>query len=190
MINKKMMNKLYFTILAMAVAVFFILFLILLFTNIVYKEKLSILFAEVNHLRRLYRTYKIKEGIGNTNLMDKFVVNSKMRVNEQNALPYNIKEYLNNPKSCDNAAWKQIEQYVDDTQNLFVRKLTNNYPGLSQDDIHTILLMRLNLSNAEIATFYNIQLASLATRRYRLIKKMNVQNYCSIVDFIKTLFDD
>lgn len=97
---------------------------------------------------------------------------------------------MNNPKLCDNAAWEKIEQYVDDTQNLFVRKLINKYPALSQDDIHTILLMRLNVSNTEIAAFYNIQLASLATRRYRLIKKMNVQNHCSIGDFIKTLFND
>lgn len=190
MINEKTMNDLYLTILVLVVAIFFILFLILLFSNIVYKEKLSLLFAEVNQLRRLCKTDKTREPIENSNLMNDFAVNSKIRVDEQNILPCNIKEYLNNPKLCDNAAWEKIEQYVDDTQNLFVRKLINKYPALSQDDIHTILLMRLNVSNTEIAAFYNIQLASLATRRYRLIKKMNVQNHCSIGDFIKTLFND
>lgn len=86
--------------------------------------------------------------------------------------------------------WQNIEIYLDKQHNAFVQKLRARYPMLSQDDIHIILLMRLGICNARIAAFLNIQVSSLATRRYRILKKMKEKPDGSIIKFVMELFND
>lgn len=90
----------------------------------------------------------------------------------------------------DNRNWEQLVQYINITQNNFVKKLMIRYPSLTNEDIHTIMLMRIGMSNSEIADFYNILLPSLSTKRHRIIKKMGVQINGSTTDFIRDLFKD
>jgi hypothetical protein len=64
--------------------------------------------------------------------------------------------------------------------------LRHYYPVLSEDDIHVILLLRIDFSNAQISELFHILGSSFRIRRSRLKKKMNVS--CkSITDFIKSL---
>lgn len=84
--------------------------------------------------------------------------------------------------------WSKIEVFINNTQNQFVHRLNYNFPNLSTEDIHIILLMRLHLTSKEIATFYNIQLSSLNTKRYRLKKKMELDNSISIIEYINNLY--
>ena len=68
----------------------------------------------------------------------------------------------------------------------FIYKLRHYYPILSEDDIHIILLLRIDFSNAQISELFHILGSSFRIRRSRLKKKMNVS--CeSITDFIKSL---
>lgn len=48
--------------------------------------------------------------------------------------------------------------------------------------------MRLNLTNNEIANFFNIQPLSLNTKRYRLKKKMGLDKDLLIREYIDELF--
>lgn len=82
--------------------------------------------------------------------------------------------------------WNKIELWINLHQNGFVYKLRRYYPVLSEDDIHIILLLRIDFNNAQISELLHILGSSFRIRRCRLKKKMNVT--CeSITDFIKTL---
>lgn len=83
--------------------------------------------------------------------------------------------------------WQRLEELINQTQNSFVSKVRRDYPSLTENDIHIILLTRLGLTHQEIALSNNILLSSLRTRRNRLKKKMKVK--CdSLSNFIRELY--
>lgn len=182
------MNSIYVSILIFIAVCFFILSIILILQNFVSQERLKIQSAELNYLSQLYKQQRT-ELLDKSELKKKLMISSQSPTNKHNLGELEIKELLKCTQFCDKD-WDRIRQYINDTQNMFVWKLINKYPALSREDINIVLLMRLNISNAEIAAFYNIQLSSLATRRYRLMKKMELRSNTSIVEFINNLFND
>ena len=47
--------------------------------------------------------------------------------------------------------WAELESLVNLLQNDFTCKVRQNFPMLSRDDIHIILLMHIGMKNIEIA---------------------------------------
>lgn len=186
--NGNIMNSMYFSIIIFIAVCFFILSIVLVFRNIVSQEKLKIQSEEINNLNQLYRK-KCKELLDTSEIEQKLRLLSRPYSDKQEFPEQKIKELLKCAQLCGKD-WDKIRQYINDTQNQFVWKLINKYPTLSHEDINFILLMRLNVSNVQIAAFYNIQLSSLATKRYRLMKKMRLKSDTSIVEFINNLFND
>ena len=43
--------------------------------------------------------------------------------------------------------WETVEQYLNKEQDNFVDKLRQDYPLLSEEDIHIIVLLRLEVSH-------------------------------------------
>ena len=98
----------------------------------------------------------------------------------------NLKQFIYSSKYLTPGDWKFIERTVDSFQDDFIEKLRNIYPSLSEDDIHIILLLRIDMTNREITRVCDILLESFRKRRYRLKKKMAIE--CdSIVDYIREL---
>ncbi|MCT4637111.1 MAG: tetratricopeptide repeat protein [Bacteroidales bacterium] len=71
--------------------------------------------------------------------------------------------------------------------NSFVRKLEGLYPDLTEDDKRLSVYLRLNLSSKEISTLFNISAKSVNMKRYRLRKKMNVQQEISLFEFLNNI---
>ena len=83
--------------------------------------------------------------------------------------------------------WTELERLVNLLQNDFTCKISQNFPMLSRDDIHIILLMHIGMKNIEIARLLHILPRSFRMRRCRLKRKMGVD--CdSLSEFIKKLF--
>ncbi len=183
------MSSLQRVIVAFIVTIFFIRFILLLFVNIVNKEKLKILSKEISRLKEQDRGDN-KDYFHSLEPITEITNRSLLYRKEQKESLDVIKEHFKHSTPSDNEIWEEIEQYLDENQNYFAEKLVNSFPALSPDDIHIIWLMRLNIPNADIAAFYHIQQASLATRRYRLMKKMKVEKQDSIILFINRLFND
>ncbi len=59
-------------------------------------------------------------------------------------------------------------------QKDFQMKLENDFPGLTEQEKRLATLLRLNLSNKEIASLMNITPKSVEIARYRLKKKLNL----------------
>lgn len=99
-----------------------------------------------------------------------------------------ISKLIHSSAKLEREDWNRIELFINQSQNCFMQKLRQDYASLSEDDFQIILLIRMGLEHKEIASFCNILLSSLRTRRSRLKKKMGVE--CdSISRFIRMLYN-
>lgn len=84
--------------------------------------------------------------------------------------------------------WETVEQCLNKEQDNFVVKLRRDYLLLLEEDIHIIILLRLGVSHEKIARLFHILLASFRTRRYRIKKKMGIENEYHLTEFIQKLY--
>ena len=71
--------------------------------------------------------------------------------------------------------WKQFETRFNRVHPGFNDELIKNYPNLTKNDVEFCSLLKLNLSNKEIASLLQISHESVITKKYRIKKKMEVQ---------------
>lgn len=72
--------------------------------------------------------------------------------------------------------WKQFETRFNKIHPDFNASLTEKYPNLTKNDMEFCSLLKLNLSNKEIASLLQISHESVITKKYRIKKKMNIQD--------------
>ena len=116
-----------------------LLSVVLYLRNVKYKKELKVQSEEILRLDMEYRK-----------LYSNLFLQSCSSQNKKNEME--IKELLRRKPFVEND-WIKIEEFINNTQNQFVHRLAYNFPKLTQEDIHVILLMRLNLTNNEIANF-------------------------------------
>ncbi|MBT8275777.1 MAG: hypothetical protein KJO39_06530 [Bacteroidia bacterium] len=79
--------------------------------------------------------------------------------------------------------WKFFEEAFNHAGKDFFKKVKELHPGLTSNDLHLCVYLRLNLSSKEIAPLLNICPRSLEIKLYRLRKKIklarehNLNNY-------------
>lgn len=99
---------------------------------------------------------------------------------------YDVQIYVTSLSAISDCNWNNLEFWINLHQDGFIYKLRRSYPALTEDDIHIILLLRIDFNNVQISELFHILGSSFRIRRSRLKKKMNVT--CeSITDFIKSL---
>ncbi|MGY5355525.1 hypothetical protein [Wenyingzhuangia sp. IMCC45467] len=69
----------------------------------------------------------------------------------------------------------------------FISRLTEKYPSLTSNDIRVLSFIRINLDKNEICNLMNISPRSLDTNRYRLRKKLNLEQGTDLNQFIRDL---
>ena len=72
--------------------------------------------------------------------------------------------------------WKQFETRFNSLHPEFSNVLTNKYSKLTKNDIEFCSLLKLNLSNKEIASLLQISHESAITKKYRIKKKMEISD--------------
>ena len=72
--------------------------------------------------------------------------------------------------------WKQFETRFNSLHPEFVHILTNRYAKLTKNDVEFCSLLKLNLSNKEIASLLQISHESAITKKYRIKKKMEIND--------------
>lgn len=70
--------------------------------------------------------------------------------------------------------WKQFETRFNSLHPDFERKLTDRFEKLTKNDIEFCSLLKLNLTNKEIASLLQISHESVITKKYRIKKKMEI----------------
>jgi ligand-binding sensor domain-containing protein len=80
--------------------------------------------------------------------------------------------------------WEYFELHFDKVHQNFISKLKQNFPELSATDIRLAALIRIDLSNKEIAELMNRSVRSIESSRYRLRKSLNLQHGDNLSDHL------
>jgi DNA-binding CsgD family transcriptional regulator len=169
------------------------------------KERINKLHFEALAREKKLLSDKLATEMELTNLREKIIAEQKndlMVKNMENArLNQQIKELLqvnNSEIVSENAKfqtnlerndeyWKDIILKFQLVNPDFVQKLKSFSQELTKGDIEFCSMVRMNLSNKEIASLLNISLESVRTKKYRLMKKLNLSESLDFYNWILTL---
>lgn len=132
------------------------------------------------------RNEKLEQDIENKN---KELAASTMNIIKKNEFLNTIKRELKKVKDKNvvepvikfidknlnqNSDWELFQEAFNNTDKDFLKKIKEQYPKLTPNDLRLCAYLRLNLSSKEIAPLLNISHKSVEIKRYRLRKKMNL----------------
>ena len=72
--------------------------------------------------------------------------------------------------------WKEFETIFIESNPGYLKKLTNNYPDLTSNEIKLSVLLYLNMSTKDISAITQQSLKSINVARTRLRKKLQLEN--------------
>jgi DNA-binding CsgD family transcriptional regulator len=97
-----------------------------------------------------------------------------------------INTTINKNVSVDNA-WNVFKEAFDSADKDFLKKVKQQHPSLTPNDLRLCAYLRLNLSSKEIAPLLNISVRSVEIKRYRLRKKMDLSHETGLVEYILSI---
>jgi DNA-binding CsgD family transcriptional regulator len=83
--------------------------------------------------------------------------------------------------------WENFNEYFGSVHGAFYEKINTKFPELSTSEKRLASLIKMNLTNREIASILNIESASVKMAKYRLKKKLNLEEEVDIQSFLQSL---
>ncbi len=85
------------------------------------------------------------------------------------------------------AYWDDFRRIFEEINQDFFHQLQQINPGLSPTDIKFISLIKLNMNTPDISALLGVSIDSLRVSRYRLRKKLKLEQGASLTAFIQSL---
>ncbi len=83
--------------------------------------------------------------------------------------------------------WDNFNRYFGTVHGNFFTKINAEFPELTTSEKRLASLIKMNLTNREIASILNIESTSVKIAKYRLKKKLNLDEETDIHSFFKSL---
>jgi len=83
--------------------------------------------------------------------------------------------------------WEVFEYNFNQVHEEFFNELKSKYPHLTHKDLKICAYIKMNLLTKEIAPLMNISIRGVETHRYRLKRKLNLENDKSLADFLRNI---
>jgi ligand-binding sensor domain-containing protein len=83
--------------------------------------------------------------------------------------------------------WEQFQFNFDEMHKNFVEELKRRHPQISSNDQRLCCFLRLDLNNREIASILHITVNGVEQTKYRLKKKMLIEEQVSLNEYIKSI---
>ncbi len=87
----------------------------------------------------------------------------------------------------DEEDWNFFEEAFNHADKDFFRKVKEQHPSLTANDLKLCVYLRLNMSSKEIAPLLNISSRSVEIKRYRLRKKLHLSRDINLNDYFINL---
>ena len=100
----------------------------------------------------------------------------------RNALEKIVKEIDTTLKLQED--WKQFEYHFDHVHGDFLTRLTGEFRDLTPGEQKLCAFLRLKMDTKEISNLMSISLRGVEVARYRLRKKLGLENYQNLSKFI------
>ncbi|HEY9113623.1 MAG TPA: tetratricopeptide repeat protein [Bacteroidales bacterium] len=115
-------------------------------------------------------------------------ISEKMKKLMIEAKPENkrvMKELISELQSnTDMVSWEEFEVRFQQVYTDFYKKLTDNFPDLSPNELRLCAFFRLNMTTKEIAAITYQSLNSIKVGRFRLRKKLGLSKEDNLVSFL------
>ncbi|MDE5676253.1 tetratricopeptide repeat protein [Phocaeicola sp.] len=79
-----------------------------------------------------------------------------------------LKSLITAPKYIDAVQWKEIEEAINSIFDNFTERLLKKIPTLTEYEVHLCCLIKLNMSNTNMAIILGISSTSVSKQKYRL----------------------
>ncbi|MFK5856294.1 MAG: tetratricopeptide repeat protein [Bacteroidota bacterium] len=99
--------------------------------------------------------------------------------NEIRKLQQQIKRSLNVEKD-----WELFKMYFEQVNKDFFTNLLSKVPSLSSNDLRLSALIKLNMNIKEAASVFNVEPASVKSARYRLRKKLGLEQEDDLYEYM------
>ncbi|HEY4147801.1 MAG TPA: hypothetical protein VGM41_02675, partial [Chitinophagaceae bacterium] len=83
--------------------------------------------------------------------------------------------------------WNEFREIFEQVHQQFFDNLKKRCDDLTGNDLRLIALIKVNLSSKDIATLLGISPDSLRVSRYRLRKKLNLEQGESLTAFVQSM---
>lgn len=83
--------------------------------------------------------------------------------------------------------WEEFRLIFDKVHQSFFSNLQQSCPDLSATELRLLALVKMNLSSQDIATLLGITSDSLRVTRYRIKKKLKLEQEASLTSFIQSI---
>lgn len=80
--------------------------------------------------------------------------------------------------------WQKFEQHFELVHEGFFKRLRENYPDLTPNDLKVCAYLRMNLTSKEISSLMNVSIRTVENTRYRLRKKLKLEKSTNLIRFI------
>ncbi|MFN7043724.1 MAG: triple tyrosine motif-containing protein [Flavobacterium sp.] len=128
--------------------------------------------------------------VSNMNLIKKTellnIIKADLKNSTDSSTNRSIKSVIStiNKNVKEENTWNIFKEAFDSADNNFLKKVKENHPTLTPNDLRLCAYLRLNLSSKEIAPLLNISVRSIEIKRYRLRKKMNLPHETGLVEYL------
>ena len=85
----------------------------------------------------------------------------------------------------EDEGWDKFEENFNLVYENFMKRLTAQFPDLKMSDRKLCAYLRMGLSSKEMASLLNTSVRSIETARYRLRKKLNMEQGDNLSEFIQ-----
>ncbi|HLP64589.1 histidine kinase [Flavobacterium sp.] len=106
--------------------------------------------------------------------------------NDLSTLKGNIKKAIK-LNSINKKEWETFESNLFKSHEDFIKRITTQYSKLSSKDIKLCIYLKMSLSSKEIAPLMNISYRGVELHRYRLRKKIGLNQDVSLSNFINNI---
>ncbi len=93
---------------------------------------------------------------------------------------------INMNKALDKE-WENFTTYFNKVNTGFLDQLTKTSKDLSNNELRMCALLKLRLSNHEIATILNIEAKSVRMAKYRLKKKLDLAEELDLAEYLQSI---
>ena len=94
-----------------------------------------------------------------------------------------IKQLLKSSAESEDV-WERFKVHFEGVHPAFFENLQNKFPQLTPNDLKQAAYIRLNLSSKDVAIMMNITPKSAKMNRYRLKKKLALEQSDSLSEFL------
>lgn len=106
--------------------------------------------------------------------------------NDINSLKSNVRKVIK-MNSINKKEWETFETNLFKSHEDFIKRLTARFDKLTSKDIKLCIYLKMSLSSKEIAPLMNISFRGVELHRYRLRKKMGLDQEISLSSFINSI---